>query len=194
MKLNKFVYCLVACAATFTAQSHASELVSDLKTCATKSDSLERLVCYDQVAKSLSSSTTVKAVEEKVVTAPIKAPMQTAAPTKTAKTAPKNETTPKIAPQTTPEFNAEDSFGVERKYVQEKQTNQVRFVIKSVSKSLRGKYKFKFENGQMWEQKDTDKYGKFKAGETVIIKRGVLDAFYLKKPDANRTIRVKRVK
>lgn len=186
--MNKLVNCLVCAAITFSTQSHASEITTALKACATKSDSLERLVCYDGITKSLPAN--ISTATEKTTVKPATKASQ--------KVNEVTETKTEIVQQTsTPEarkFNPEDSFGIERKYVQNKQANEVTFVIESASKTLRGKYKFYFENGQIWEQKDTDKYGKFKAGETVIIKRGVLDAFYLKKPDANRTIRVKRIK
>jgi hypothetical protein len=186
--LNKLVYCLVFAAISFSAQSHASEITTALKACASKSDSLERLVCYDDITKSLPTSISTTAEN------PTVKPDTKASPKINEIPETKTEIVQQSSTPAARKFNPEDSFGIERKYVQNKQANEVTFVIESVSKTLRSKYKFYFKNGQIWEQKDTDKYGKFKAGETVIIKRGVLDAFYLKKPDANRTIRVKRIK
>ncbi len=192
--MKKFVCYLFGAACVLSTQSQASDLALSLKACATKADSLERLVCYDNITQSLDKK---EAISNKISSAesaakPVSVAVAAKAPIMASEAKAKP---PQLNSPTQPEtFNAEDSFGAEREYVRQEQKNQVTFVIKSVSKTLRGKYKFFFENGQLWEQKDTDKYGKFAAGETVIIKRGVLDAFYLKKPNTNRTIRVKRVK
>ncbi|REL37191.1 hypothetical protein [Thalassotalea euphylliae] len=167
---------------SLTASANPSHsLKAQLLTCQSEADSLKRLVCYDGVAKSLSSELPAKqpAVNADKVPATASENVLAAAPAKKS---------PKIV-----QVDAEDIFGQEAKF-KSSQVDEVRFVIKSATLSKRKKWRFVFENGQKWEQKDTDRFAKFVAGQEVIIKRGVMNAFYLKKPDANRTIRVKRIK
>lgn len=165
----------------FSTQTHAEELAKSLKVCASYSDSLKRLVCFDKIVAGMPEQK--QAVDNK---------------TQSIAQAVKKEIEPKqvvaLEPTEEPTFNAEEAFGAERKYIKKEQVTEVTLVIASVSKTLRGKLSIAFENGQVWEQKDTDKHARFEAGETVIIKRGVFDAFYMKKLNANRTIRVKRIK
>ena len=167
----------------------AADLSTQLLACSEQSDSLKRLVCFDAIASKVKAgggdvksgqSTPVKTAAQ---TAPVNAVAVTPTPAAVEKT---------HAAQTTRQ-SAEDIFGKESLKKLDV-VDEVRFVVKSASLSLRKKWRFTFENGQKWEQKDSDKFAKFEAGDEVIIKRGVMNAFYLKKPDANRTIRVKRVK
>ncbi|WP_448554196.1 hypothetical protein [Thalassotalea montiporae] len=165
---------------SLTASANPSHsLKAQLLTCQSETDSLKRLVCYDGVAKSLSSELPTKQPEVNTDKVP-------AATSESVLAAPARKS-PKIV-----QVDAEDIFGQEAKF-KSSQVDEVRFVIKSVTLSKRKKWRFVFENGQKWEQKDTDRFAKFVAGQEVIIKRGVMNAFYLKKPDANRTIRVKRI-
>lgn len=179
--MNKFVYCLMGIVCVFSTQAHAEELTKSLKVCASYSDSLKRLVCFDKIVADM--------VEQKPT---VENKAQKSIQTVKTEVAPKQVVVSE--PVEEPTFDAEEAFGAERKYIKKEQVTEVTLVIASVSKTLRGKLSLIFENGQVWEQKDTDKHAKFEAGETVIIKRGVFDAFYMKKPDANRTIRVKRIK
>lgn len=181
MKKITSMLALVLMGLTATANASAS-LQAKLLSCQSETDSLKRLVCYDNVVKTLSSD--LSAPQAKTNAAVVSASA--------------NESTmpTPIEPQSMPktiQVNAEDIFGREAKF-KSNQIDEVRFTIKSATLSHRKKWRFVFENGQKWEQKDTDRFGKFAAGQEVIIKRGVMNAFYLKKPNANRTIRVKRIK
>lgn len=71
---------------------------------------------------------------------------------------------------------------------------ELTFTIKKVITNPYGQRKFIFENGQVWQQTDSIKKGKFKTGSGVIIKRGALNSFSLKKSGASRTLKVKRIK
>ena len=154
----------------------AADFVSSFKQCAAEKDSLNRLLCYDKLAKVLNH----QQVDVELPDVPV-ATSKSPSTVSTART---------LEPAST-----EDEFGAKHlnKEKQEAVT-QVSYVIKSIDKTIRGLYRFTFENGQKWEQQDNDVKTRFKVGETVIIKRGVFDAFYLKRPSSNRTIRVKRIK
>lgn len=152
----------------------ANEFEAQIATCAKISDSLQRLVCYDKVAKRIADKPQDVAI--KPVTKP------------SAKTSEVKQTKADDS-----SISATELFGNEGKVIK-KSVDEVIFTIKTAKQNLRKKWQFVFENGQKWEQRDSDKFAKYQAGEKVIIKRGLMNAFYLKKLDANRTIRVKRVK
>ncbi|REL28700.1 hypothetical protein DXX93_20430 [Thalassotalea euphylliae] len=162
-----------------TSANAATSLAEQLMACRGEVDSLKRLVCYDGLAAASKQKTTSHTTLPAASTV---APVANTTSSVVTTSAPKAIT-----------VNAQDIFGQEAKF-KSNQVDEVRFVIKSASLTHRKKWRFVFENGQKWEQKDTDRFGKFVAGEEVIIKRGVMNAFYLKKPSANRTIRVKRIK
>ena len=96
-----------------------------------------------------------------------------------------------------PLVNKDASFGAEhlKKTKAAEDDLQVVFVVKKLKKDQYGKWRFTFENGQQWKQSDSG-YFKLKVGESVLLKKGVLDSIFLKKNDANsnRKIRVKRIK
>ncbi|MFD2165752.1 hypothetical protein ACFSJY_05695 [Thalassotalea euphylliae] len=172
----------------------AGDLTVELAQCKAEQDSLKRLVCYDSLAeKALKTPVAVnKDVNKPGPQANKTETVASMAPKAVAvvKPNPPSVAAPVAVAQTD---QAEAQFGQENKKKPE-QVDEVSFVVKTASLSLRKKWRFTFENGQQWEQKDTEKFAKFKAGDQVTIKRGALNAFYLKKADSNRTIRVKRIK
>ena len=154
----------------------AADFVSSFKQCAAEKDSLNRLLCYDKLAKVVN----YQQADVELTSAPV--------------TTPKGPSTVSNA-RTLEPTSTEDKFGAKHLSKEKHETVvQVSYVIEAIDKTVRGLYRFTFENGQKWEQQDTDVKARFKVGETVIIKSGVLGAFYLKRPSSNRTIRVKRIK
>lgn len=53
---------------------------------------------------------------------------------------------------------------------------------------------FTLSNAQVWQQIDGTTKHRFTIGDTVVIRKGVLSAYYLKKTTANRSINIKRIK
>lgn len=174
----------VVSVSSFSAQ--AADFVTSFKQCAAEKDSLKRLMCYDNLAKvvNYSQQAPVNLPAVPVASAnTVQQVAETVAPA-VSKVAPSNKAT-----------TVEDAFGAEAIAKNKKdKVEQVYYEIKELTKTLRGKWRFTFVNDQVWEQKDEDSNARFKVGETIIIKRGMFDSFYLKKPDANRTLRVKRIK
>ncbi len=168
----------------WSSQVIATNIQAELLNCAKTSDSLQRLVCYDNVVHTMTEK--VDVIESATLQESKELPKVAALP---ATPAPSSEILAERKP-----MDPEESFGAERQYIKKEQVDEVRFTVKSVTKTTRGKLKVSFENGQIWQQKDTDNFAKYVAGDIAIIKRGVFDSFYMKKPDANRTIRVKRIK
>ncbi|WP_448212368.1 hypothetical protein [Colwellia sp. MEBiC06753] len=186
--MKKYVLMLTLCSWSVFAQQ---SLETALLACQGQQDSLQRLVCYDKVVESLTAKTaddvTLEAKES--VGKNIQASPQVEQ-AKAADITPKEVLTePTVTQQA---GSAQAIFGQEQKHIDS--VDEVEFVVKSAKQNLRKKWQFEFENGQQWEQKDTEKFVKYASGDVVIIKRGVMNAFYLKKTDTNRTIRVKRIK
>lgn len=167
----------------------AESLVDRITACTNEKDSLKRLICFDKVA----------AFAKKEASYYTGTPSQQQS-SNTAKEAPavnnkKQQTVAAIPAKpvtTATQKQPEDIFGKE---IQEAvdAIESVTYTIKSATKNVYKKWRFTFENGQQWIQKDTNRNSKFAAGDTVIIKRGLLNAFYLHRKDNNISIRVKRV-
>ncbi|MGE6648732.1 hypothetical protein ACQKE0_05580 [Shewanella colwelliana] len=161
---------------TFQASANIEQ---QLAACAGKSDKLDRLVCYDNLAQSVKQVSPVTQVA-----APVSkpAPVSSQAPTAAVVATPVVATAPQ---------SAEDNFG--KVYKEEKEEiDKLYLTVKSVSKDPRGTLKISFENGQVWKQNDSRRF-KIKAGETVYIETGALGSFLLGRDDSNSTIRVKRL-
>lgn len=64
--------------------------------------------------------------------------------------------------------------------------------IAAVSYKLRGQAVVTLENGQVWEQADTDTRADLQARDSITIRRGTLGSFWLSSPKSG--FRVRRVK
>lgn len=155
---------------TLTAVSHLSQAntLVKLNQCAAINDSLERLVCYDELAKGINQGKVAQ----------------------TMPAIPKNST-----PAATQQVDITDSFGKEhiKSKAQENLPDAITLTIQDLSKTVHGEWLITFTNGQEWKQTDGE-YFKLKKGENVELKKGMLGAIYLKKFTANKRIRVKRLK
>ena len=150
--------------------------MQQLVKCADTKDSLVRLVCYDNVVKSL-GKVTIKPDSSSV---PIEqSPVKIESVVKN-----KKEVT-----------SVEDSFGREhiKKKGADKALEQVVFTVKSLTVDGFKKKKIKFSNGQIWKQSDSVNL-KLSAGDRVELSKGMLGVVYLKKLDRNKKIKVKRLK
>ncbi|MBF7073819.1 hypothetical protein ISG33_10455 [Glaciecola sp. MH2013] len=85
-----------------------------------------------------------------------------------------------------------DSFGSpspQKSAADELQT--IALTLSKVSLTAKKRQVFTFANGQIWESK-TNKKLRIKEGDSAIITKGALSAFYLSKKDVRGRIRVKR--
>jgi hypothetical protein len=163
----------------FSAQ--AASLNERLMQCAVLKDSLERLVCYDQLTKSARTAPEEALTVQRapVTAAPVmpvaqpKSPTIVQAPAEQAK-------------------SAEEEFGLEHKQTEEqKNTDNQEMVIKAAKQNQYDQWTITFTNGQKWKQVDNTNM-KFKEGDKVIISRGFWNSFNLKKAGSNRSMKVKR--
>lgn len=160
-------------------QSQAETLAEAMEKCRLVSNSLKRLVCYDQLAQranTLEDSDLVELYNNRPVYREVQVPVdgQRPAPAHQAK-------------------DPESSFGLELEIQREakKEVSEITAVVGKVEESPRGKLIITLADGQVWRQTDGESL-KIKAGQTVTISRGMLGAFYLKKQGSNSRIRVKR--
>ena len=85
------------------------------------------------------------------------------------------------------------SFGQAHRYSnKEREFDEMTSVIKSVRKNLHKKWEIELDNGQVWIEKGGDRRAKFSEGDTIIITRGIMNSFKLKKVGTKRRIRVNR--
>ncbi len=194
MQLKKIIIILALWATSISVQAVAQSINEALAHCASIAVDTQRLQCFDKlVAKKqlvkkthTPNKTTQSLAETKqeptratttaVVTAePVKIVAETATKTATASLA--------------------ANFGLEHiKSKEVRQFDHVEFVVKSAKLSLRKKWRLTLENGQVWHATELVSGVKFKQGDVVVIKRGILNAFYIKKKGSKRSVRVKRIK
>lgn len=158
--------------------SQAETLAQAVEKCRIVSNSLKRLVCYDQLAQranNLEDSDLAEFYAQRpVVHAPPGGPVQPQ----------------RVDPRTS---EPQSDFGLEAQKQRQKneEVSEITAVVGKVEKAPKGKLIITLDDGQVWRQTDGASY-RLKSGDTVIISRGTLGAFYLKKYDTNKRIRVKR--
>lgn len=178
--MNKRAVSLIALICAFSAvPSQAETVAAAIEKCRNTDNSLKRLVCYDNVAKSIrqydganNELSQLPALTVKRPTTPASA--QAAQPAARAK-APENE------------------FGLEHKRDLTKEAAELQVTIAEKSKTARGKHKLTFSDGSVWQQTD-ETYLKFEVGQPVTVERGLLGAFYLSVEGLNKRMKVKRLK
>ena len=86
-----------------------------------------------------------------------------------------------------------DDFGLEHKNINGDRAQEIRSVVSSIKKTPYGKLIINLSNDQQWRQNDSERM-LLKKDDEIIIRRGALNSFLLKKKGTNRSIRVKRTK
>lgn len=159
---------------------HATESVADAMTaCSAKSNSLQRLVCYDKIAARLNdlSDSTLPAT---VVKTP--ALSSATAPNVPTVAAPSQSTT-------TAPVQSKSMFG----FAEKESDESVVATITKLSTDSRNYMTFTLDNGQVWKQTEVNRI-RFKEGDTVEIEEGRFSGFYLSSTNNNRSTNVKRLK
>ncbi|WP_199610284.1 hypothetical protein [Flocculibacter collagenilyticus] len=153
-----------------------TSLSKALTQCADISNSLKRLVCYDQLASKVNN------FSDQPLTAPT--PVAASNHTQSAKQA--NSVKKPVA-------SAEDDFGREHKTAIENAQKKMTSIVDKVTETLRGKLIITLANGQVWQQADSTTL-RIKAGQQVVLERGILNSFFISRPTASKRMKVKRIK
>jgi len=177
--MNKRALLLLVSVLPFSAFLAQAETVGEaLAKCSETKNSLQRLVCYDRVEKQVNRLSGTQAG----------IPVATPSNTPTVASERRREMPVSQAPAP-----KDEQFGLEHKVKTETLADTFAGTVTKTTKTARGKLILTFDNGSVWQQ-TTDTTLKVKEGETVLIERGLLGAFYLKKEGLNKRMKVKRVK
>ncbi|WP_144211381.1 hypothetical protein [Shewanella donghaensis] len=155
-------------------QAHAS-VEQQLASCAAQTDKLDRLMCYDALAESVSTITT-----------PVTLPATVASTSATEAVAPQTMSKTEVT------SSAEDNFGLKKKTQKEAENVKLYAEILSIKKDPYGAITVKLSNNQTWKQIDTSRYN-LKPGQTIFIEKAALGSFLLGANERNSTMRVKRL-
>lgn len=90
--------------------------------------------------------------------------------------------------------HAEKQFGQEQKQAIEEAPSSITATITKATEGAHGKYLFTLDNGQVWRQAGSSSRSIWRGGEQVIVERGALGSFLMRKKTGGRSLRVKRVK
>jgi hypothetical protein len=161
----------------FSSVSYAETLSTKLQNCAKIQNSLSRLSCFDDLSIAYKNNKDL-AVNISTVNTPLKSTN----PISTVKT----------------QAEKESDFGGEK--IKKKQLlesgNTLEAVIYTILNIRKNAYKeltITFDNGQVWKQTDNRRL-RLRVGDEVEISTAMLGTFLLKKVNAKKTIRVKRLK
>ena len=162
-----------------------AETVSDaLLQCANQSNSLQRLVCFDKVVQNLRDYDSVDAVL--IPRAQISS-NQSGAIEQANKTLPSADTSD--------EPDSVQSFGKPKR--SENATylvdGDLHSTIAEIIEQQGRRLRFVLANDQVWEKTSGGTAGLPRIGDEIIIRRGALGSFFIRKKDANRSFQVKRI-
>jgi hypothetical protein len=182
IKMKKRAVSLIALICALGASSVQAETVAQaIEKCRNTDNSLKRLVCYDNVAKSLRQYEGVDSELSQLPALTVKRPASV-------------PSTP-VQPAQPEARNAvpENEFGLEHKRDLSKEASELQVTIAELSKTVRGKHKLTFSDGSVWQQTD-ETYLKFEKGQVVTVERGLLGSFYLSVEGLNKRMKVKRLR
>jgi hypothetical protein len=164
---------LVALALTCIATVASAQGIEDRITgCAGVNDQQQRLACFDTLAMDVASGSGLVAQQHG-----LRSTDYPASP---------------VARSGKSSQSSEDQFGLEHKDKNEGLADELRAQVTEIYKNKLGKMLLILDNGQIWRQKDTKTLIIHK-GDSVLIERGFMSAFYLTANDKKR-INVARVK
>jgi len=149
-----------------------ADLGQQLSICAAKTDKLERLMCYDDLAANAKPSAHIMAADS-------------------ARVATTDNIIPAAPAVAMTQVVGVDDFGLIQKTAGK--VDKIYSEVAAIKEGPYGELVITFTNGQVWKQSSPDRY-RVKKGERVFIKAGALSSFLLGSDDHNATTRVRRLK
>lgn len=146
-----------------------------LQQCAEIEDSLERLVCYDNLAKRQNDQPEKSQGKAK------------------GKEIAKKEREP-VSVQAREKGSLKQSFGMEHKEKKEDKIDRIEVKVAAKEQGPYNKWRIVLANGQVWKQTGGASYFSWDDDDTYYIERGALDSFFFGREGSNRRMRVQRVK
>lgn len=193
--------------AIFVSPMSVADTLSDkLSICAEKSDSLQRLVCYDKLTKEMRETRNnlpqqqaklkVSAAEEVDHDVNLIQKDQLEIVLPSSELIDELPTQPRSAgavDDTVKKEQQQQQFGKENIQRPEDLIKKITAKVVQVQKAPYGELIITLEGGQMWRQTNNARF-KLSEGEVITIERGALGSFFIGKEDTNRRIRAKRLK
>lgn len=159
--------------AVLSSVSQAETVADAMQTCRNEQNDLKRLICFDAVAESMNIyAGATKSVDD----------IASERPTQQAViTSPRSP-------------SRSDDFGLEsQRLAKENLPSTLGATVTSITESPRGDRIITLDNGMVWRENDKRSNLRVNEGDTVVIERGVLGAFYLGKEGQNSRMSVRRV-
>jgi hypothetical protein len=172
----------------------AETLAPSLRACMSESDASKRLACFDRESARLANGS-ASAVRQAETSQP-SAPASATAP---ASAAPAAAVTAASAAEKSPQ----EKFGYRGNLARAEQTEAERIAAEQLSATItelstigHGELVLTLDNGQVWQQKASDRAIRIKVGDRVTIKRSSLNSFLLtsEAKGVKGSMRVTRVK
>ncbi len=194
-------FVLTLCLANFFVYGETlrTKIEIQLHNCARIHQDMQRLSCFDALTMQSNKLPTIKLTLSKntLTHLPTKKPLN-----KLSRLKVRPKTQPSIVKKQRLSMHKNDnlssSFGQVSNKINEpnkpKSLDSVEFVVKSAKLSLRKHWRLTFNNGQVWQAIKSNNTIKFKINNIIVIKRGFLNSFHLKKKGKKRSLTVKRIK
>ena len=192
MRISLFI-CLSLVGSQVLSLESRDELFARLEACGEILGPLKRLGCFEQIlekenaAKATQLDKSSDAVSERLKVTVVDSQPELDGDKKRS-SASLDEQSVKMEPER--RKTKRNEFGSVRK---DPETG-FNFKIERVIKLSRGNYRLVFENGQVWEEIEYDPRTRYKVGDTVIVKRGVLGTYNIISEHSSRKNKVRRVK
>ncbi|QJR80509.1 hypothetical protein CA267_006830 [Alteromonas pelagimontana] len=171
----------------FSAFVNAETLSEALASCQSNDDSLQRLVCYDKLAKNVKRY-------EKSNHAVVKTSSASASQKETSSAAVAKSNPPQQQASQPVESASStvSTFGLEQR--QEEEADRIDAKVAEVSEGVRGEMIITLDSGMVWRQVSPEAGIRLETGQEIYIEKGMFGSFYLSYEDINRRIKVKRIK
>ncbi|RUO73717.1 type VI secretion system-associated protein TagO [Idiomarina seosinensis] len=178
MQKKQFHLSLAALALMVATGAQAQE--KELQRCAEIEDSLERLVCYDNITKEKQQKNSAKQKKK----------AENHGRDVAEKARQKGQSMRDRKQQT-----ADDRFGMEhKKSEEEEEIEKIQVEIESKRQDAYDNWVLTLANGQIWKQTESVTYFPWNDEDTYYIEKGAFNSFYFGREGINRRFRVERIK
>ena len=203
--LNKRLWLALFAAVATIPQAFAQTLPPSVIACADEADVLKRLSCYDRevaryrtppataASRGPSASTAPPSGATTSNSTPARSSAATARPTTPPAVAAPSSSTAADTATATAEFGMNGEIKRKDKTPDPPKLDKLTARIASIAQKPHGESIYSLEDGQVWEEAESEQHIPLHSGEEVTIKRGVLGAFYLSSAEV-RGLRVRRVR
>ena len=189
MRISLFI-CLSLVGSQVLSLESRDELFARLEACGGVLGPLKRLGCFEQILEDEYATKAVNSTASEPESMSLAAgdSQPTAIEDKKKSSLNSREQPTKVQPQ--PRGTKRNEFGS----VSKDPDAGFNFKIERVIRLSRGNHRLVFEDGQVWEEIEYDPRTRYKVGDTVLVKRGVLGTYNIISERTSRKNKVRRVK